>query len=49
MLLHVSLGLFLLPFGRPRRFTSVSHLGGLPLRLPCPTVKRSNTRIASEI
>ena len=46
---HAGFGLFLLPFGLPRRFTSVSHLGGLPRRFPCPIVRRSNTTIASEI
>jgi hypothetical protein len=44
-----SLGLFLLPFGRPSGFTSVIHFGGLPRRFPCPRESRSSTRIASEI
>src|ERR1700678_3026997 len=48
-LFDYSFGLFLLPFGLPRRFTSVSHFGGLPRRFPCPIVRRSNTTIASEI
>ncbi len=46
---HVYLGLFLLPFGRPRRFTSVSHFGGRPRRFPCPIVRRSRTAMASVI
>lgn len=46
---HSDFGLFLLPFGLPLRFTSVSHFGGLPRRFPCPIVRRSNTTIASEI
>src|SRR5580698_2063349 len=46
---HSDFGLFLLPFGLPRRFTSVSHFGGLPRRFPWPMVRRSNTTMASEI
>jgi hypothetical protein len=46
---YSSFGLFLLPFGLPRRFTSASHLGGLPRLFPCPIVRRSSTTIASEI
>ena len=46
---YSSFGLFLLPFGLPRRFTSASHFGGLPRLFPCPTVRRSSTTIASEI
>jgi len=48
-LLYAALGLFLLPFGLPRRLTSVSHFGGRPRRRPCPMVRRSNTTIAWEI
>jgi hypothetical protein len=43
------LGLFLLPFGLPRRLISVIHFGGRPRRFPCPTVSRSSTAIASVI
>jgi hypothetical protein len=42
-----SFGLFLLPGGRPRRFTAVIQAGGRPRRLPRPATSRSKTRIAS--
>jgi hypothetical protein len=39
-------GLFLLPGGLPRRFTSVIQAGGRPRRLPRPAARRSSVMIA---
>ena len=45
----ISLILFLLPGGRPRRLTVAIHAGGRPRRLVRPCDNRSKVRIASSI
>jgi hypothetical protein len=45
----VSLALFLLPGGRPRRLMVVIHDGGRPRRRPRPCANRSSVKIASSI